>query len=238
MIKKRYAFSVFVFTVLFLICANFTNQSLIASAAAKSSQISLNAFSTYLLKGETTTLKVTGTSQKVVWSSSNSEVASVSSSGKVTAAGYGRAYINAAVNKKEYSCEITVINPEKISFEPAHTTVFVGGAGVSMNPVSYTYNATAMEKIGISYKVTGNSGVKVSSTGLITASSAGDFKIIASIHGKEIRTINMIAVTYDGFTVPELWLETNIEEYAGFAKGILPLMKDVEITSTNSEIAV
>lgn len=237
MIKKPYAFSMFVFTVLFLIFANFTNQSF-AAAAAKSSQISLNASSTYLLKGETTTLKVTGTSQKVVWSSSNSEVASVASSGKVTATGYGRAYINATVNKKDYRCEINVINPAKISFEPAHTTVIVDGAGVSMNPVSYTYSATEIGKIGISYKVTGNPGVKVSSTGMVTASAAGDFKIIVSIHGKEIRTINMNAVAYDGFTVPELWLETNIEEYAGFAKGILPLMKDVEITSTNSDIAV
>lgn len=238
MMKKRYTISIFVFTMLFLIGFIFTNQSLTASASAKSTAISLNTASTYLTKGETTTLKISGTSKKIIWTSTNKNIATVTSSGKVTAVGYGSTFIKASVSNKSYKCKITVINPAKIAFEPAYTTVFVNGTGVSLNPVSDTYTAAELKKLGISYKVTGNSTVKISSTGLVTAASAGEFEIIASVHGKKIQTIAMNAVDYDGFTVPDLWLETNIEEYVGFAKDILPLMKDVEIISTNDGIAV
>lgn len=238
MMKKRYTISIFVITMLFLIGVIFTNQSLTVSASTKSTAISLNTASTYLTKGETTTLKISGTSKKITWTSLNKNIATVTNSGKVTAVGYGSAFINASVNNKSYKCKIIVINPAKIAFEPAYTTVFVNGVAVSLNPVSNIYTATEIKTIGISYKVTGNATVKVSSTGMVTATSAGEFKIIASVHGKKIQDITMNAIAYDGFTAPDLWLETNIEEYVGFAKDILPLMSDVEIISTNNEIAV
>ncbi len=236
--KKQYHIYIFVSMLLFFIGAISTNQAPTASAAAKSTDISLKAVRIYLLKGETAALEVTGKAGKITWISTNKSVVTVSSSGKTKAAGYGSANIKAIVNKKVYQCKITVINPEGIAFEPAYTTIFVGGAGVNLNPVSRTYNANQIKEFGISYKVTGNSAVKINNAGLVTAASAGDFQITASIHGKSIRTIDMKAVTYDGFTIPNLWLETNIEEYAGFANNILPLMKDVEVVSTNSEIAV
>ncbi|BCJ93064.1 hypothetical protein acsn021_06330 [Anaerocolumna cellulosilytica] len=238
MIKKRYTISAFVFTILILICVKFTNQLITISASTKSTTIALNMTSTYLTKGESTTLKITGTPKKIIWTSTNKNIAVVTSAGKVTAVGYGNAYINATVNNKDYKCKITVVNPAKITFQPTYTTVFVNGDEISLNPVSNLYSASDIKKMGISYKVTGNTTVKINNTGMVTADSAGDFKVVASVHGKKIKTIDMKAVTYDGFVVPDLWLETNIEEYVGFAKDILPLMKDVEIISTNNEIAV
>ena len=238
MMKKQYIIKAFVLTILFLIGVISASQSFTASASTKSTTITLNTTNTYLIKGESTTLKITGTSKKITWTSTNKNIATVTSTGKVTAAGYGSTYIKATVNNKVYNCKVTVINPAEIAFEPAYTTVFVNGAAVSLNPVSNLYSVADIKKIGIRYKVTGNSTVKINGAGMVTAATPGDFKIIASIHGKMIKTIDMKAVTYDGFTVPDLWLETNIEEYVGFENDILPLMKDVEIISTNNGIAV
>ena len=59
-------------------------------------------------KGESVGLKINGTSQKVVWSSSNPKVAVVSAKGKVTAVGMGSAKITTTVNGRKFSCMITV----------------------------------------------------------------------------------------------------------------------------------
>lgn len=73
-----------------------------AEAAVKISKKSIT-----LAVKETSVLKITGTSKKVSWSSSNSSVASVYK-GKVTAKKEGTAVIKATVNKKTYSCKVTV----------------------------------------------------------------------------------------------------------------------------------
>lgn len=51
---------------------------------------------------------VTGASKKVIWKSSNSAVASVSSTGKVTAKSAGKAVIMATANGKTAKCTVTV----------------------------------------------------------------------------------------------------------------------------------
>jgi len=72
--------------------------------------IKLNATSKTLYKGNTYTLKVSGTSKKVTWSSSNKSVATVSSKGKVTTKKAGTATISAKVDGKTLKCKITVKN--------------------------------------------------------------------------------------------------------------------------------
>lgn len=238
MVKKRNSSRIFVFAIFFLMNLILTGKSYTVWAATNTSSAALNTSDIYLVKGEATALKVTGTTKKVIWTSVDKKVATVTSSGKVVAAGYGITYVKAAVSNKIYKCKVTVIDPAEITFRPSYTTVFVNGTAVSLNPVSDTYSAAAIKKAGISYKVTGNSGVKVSSTGIVTAESAGSFNITASVHGRKIQTIDMNAATYDGFTVPELLLDTNIEEFAGFTNNILPLLDDVDFTVSNSSIVV
>jgi uncharacterized protein YjdB len=55
-------------------------------------------------KGETFTLKVSGTGSTPTWSTSNSSVATVSSAGKVTAVSSGTATITATVDGKTLKC--------------------------------------------------------------------------------------------------------------------------------------
>lgn len=61
---------------------------------------------------QSVTLKVSGTAQKVKWSSSDTWVASVNQSGKVTAKNVGSATITAKVSKKTLKCKVTVKYPE------------------------------------------------------------------------------------------------------------------------------
>lgn len=70
--------------------------------------IKLNKKKATLIKGNTLTLKVSGTKKKVAWKSSNKKVATVSTKGKVTAKKKGAATITAKVGKKKLSCKVTV----------------------------------------------------------------------------------------------------------------------------------
>ena len=54
------------------------------------------------------TLKISGTSNKIKWSSSNKSIATVSSTGKITALREGVATINATVGSKKYTCKLTI----------------------------------------------------------------------------------------------------------------------------------
>ncbi len=61
--------------------------------------------------GDTYTLKLSGASGSVKWSSSNKLVASVSTKGKVTALSTGNATITANYKKKKYKCSVKVNVP-------------------------------------------------------------------------------------------------------------------------------
>ncbi|MDL2222034.1 Ig-like domain-containing protein [Parabacteroides sp. OttesenSCG-928-N08] len=84
-------------------------------ATVSVTEVSINKTSTSLLIGETEVLKATilpsdATNKEVVWSSSNSSVAKVFQTGKITAVGEGKTTITATTvdgNYKAY-CEVTV----------------------------------------------------------------------------------------------------------------------------------
>lgn len=68
----------------------------------------LSKTSISLTVGNKYTLKVTGTRQKVKWSSSNKKVAMVLNNGLVVAKKTGTAKITAKVGNKKYTCKVTV----------------------------------------------------------------------------------------------------------------------------------
>ena len=85
------------------------------------------------------TLKLTGTTQKPKWTSSNAKIVSVSSSGKVTAKKVGKATITAMLYGKKYSCSVTVSEAEKLFLPNASNT----GKGTA-----YIYNASGTSEHG------------------------------------------------------------------------------------------
>jgi hypothetical protein len=92
--------------------------NVITAQAATSKQIStvkISKKSLALEVGKSATLKVTGTKSKITWTTSDKTVAAVEY-GKVTAKKAGTATITATVNKKKYTCKVTVT--ETVALNP------------------------------------------------------------------------------------------------------------------------
>lgn len=124
-----------------------------------------------LKKGQKTTLKILRGKKKikkVKWTSSNKKVATVSSSGKVTAKGKGTATITGKVGKKKYKCKVMVTvpkTPTQTTFKIGQTWTVSGQWSITINSVTETsdrnpysdYNPEAVYIIDYTYK---NLGVK------------------------------------------------------------------------------
>lgn len=87
----------------------------------------LNSDSIELFKNQTFKLKITNSTKKTKWSSSDTSIASVSSKGNVTAKGDGTAWITAKVNSKTVTCKVTCNTKRKY--------------GNIYGKVSYKYNS-------------------------------------------------------------------------------------------------
>ncbi len=79
----------------------------------KAATVKLNADKKTMVIGSTCKLKVKNTSRSVKWSTSNKKVATVSSSGTVTAKRAGTAIITAKVGQKKLTCKVTVVTMQK-----------------------------------------------------------------------------------------------------------------------------
>jgi len=77
-------------------------------AVAQAATIKLSKKNLTLEIGKSATLKVIGAKQAVTWTTSKKTVATVSKAGKVIAKKAGTATITATVNKKKYTCKVTV----------------------------------------------------------------------------------------------------------------------------------
>ena len=96
--------SLLISLVLTLTCISMVTSPNFVQAAS----IKLNKTSLTIYTGKTSTLKVIGTSKKVTWSTSNKNVATVSSKGTVSAKSPGNATITAKVSNKNLKCKVTV----------------------------------------------------------------------------------------------------------------------------------
>jgi hypothetical protein len=88
--------------------------------------------------GETYTLKITGTKAKAAWTTSKKSVATVSKEGKVTAKKAGTATITATVNKKKYTCKVTVKENPFVKKAPFDAQLVTFGDVSSVIPADWT----------------------------------------------------------------------------------------------------
>lgn len=98
--KKKHLLSVLLAFVMVL--------SLLAPLNVSAATVKLDRTKITLAIKQTTTLKLTGTTKKPTWSSSNTKVATVSSTGLVTAKKKGTATITAKLGSKKYTALIMV----------------------------------------------------------------------------------------------------------------------------------
>lgn len=125
--------------------------------------------------GSKVKLKVEGTKDKATWSSSNTNVATVDSNGKVSSRGPGMATITANVNGSKISTDIKVLQMEnsQIEIKPGQT--------FSLNVLG-----TNSE---INWRTLNHTVVTVDSNGVVTGVAPGLTKVIAEVDGKLIRCI-------------------------------------------------
>lgn len=136
-------------------------------AAAK---IKLNKSKVTVYLGSTTTLKVTGTSQKVTWTSGDKKIATVNSKGKVTPKKVGKVTITASVSGKKYKCVVTVKKPY---INASKKSLSIGG--------TYTLKLTGTD---IKSATSGNTKVAtVTKKGVVKAKKAGTTTI--TLKGKD-----------------------------------------------------
>lgn len=143
-----------------------------ASAAARISKKNKT-----VLKGQTFTLRMKGTSKKVKWSSSKRSVAKVNSAGVVVAKKAGKAVITAKVGKRRYSCNVTVRQPVT-SVKLNKTSVSVRKGKSTKLKVKVKPGSAYNKKIV--WKSSNSKIAAVSSSGKVTAKKSGSVTITAS----------------------------------------------------------
>lgn len=143
----------------------------------------LNKTKLTLISKQSYQLKVSGTSQKVVWSSSDSKVVSVSSKGYIIARKAGNAKIQAIVGNRKLFCAITVKNPpmQVTRIEISPTQITIPNKKEYFLNVTY-YPNTAAQDGTISFESSNKNIVTVDNYGIVYAHNAGAAVIMAQYH--------------------------------------------------------
>ena len=157
-------------TLLLVMTASFS--TLAPVYAAKKAKISKTKATLYVK--ETLKLKVTGAVKKVTWSSSNKNVAKVSSKGVVTAVKKGTAKITAKTGKQKLTCKVTVKNP----------TISDSEIAVELTKSKKLKVSHAVGKV--KWSSSDPSVASVSSTGVVTGLRAGEAEIAAIASGVKL----------------------------------------------------
>lgn len=159
-----------------------------AVAAAK---VTLNATSKKITTGKSFTLKATvapsNTTDKVVWKSSNTKVATVSANGTVKAVKAGTAVITATAGKVKATCKVTVANPvykvTSIKLAAAPSRYITAGKRVQLRATITPSNATNK---AVTWKSSNTRIATVSSTGIVTFNkNAGGKKVTITATAKD-----------------------------------------------------
>jgi len=134
---------------------------------AEAAAVKLSTTNATVYTGSTLTLKISGTSSKVTWTTSSKKIATVSSKGVVTGVKAGTTTVTATVGGKKYNCKVTVRKP------------FLNKTTLKLQKG----NTDTLKLTGAKGTVTWTSSSKkvatVSSKGLVTAKAAGTTTITA-----------------------------------------------------------
>lgn len=214
--KNRFLLSMVLILSLVFSTILFTKDASTAMAA-----VQINNKSITLELGHYQTLKVTGTTKKPTWQSSNSWVASVNSNGKVTAKAAGTATITAKVAGKKLTTKVTVLRMK--------------GKDIVLAPDKSKTITIEGTKNKVTWTTSKKSVATVSSNGKVTAKATGTATITAKVDGKEMKaTVTVLDINHKSVV-----LETG-GEY-GFIKtlslGDKIKNSDVKWSSDNTKVA-
>ncbi len=130
-----------------------------------------------LISGQTKQLKVLGTKRKAKWYSNNRNVATVTSTGKVTAKRKGNAVITAKANNNNYTCKVTVETPS------------ISRKSITLNKGKrYTLKITGTKQ-KVLWKSSKKSVASINSKGVVIANGYGKATITAQVGEKSYKCI-------------------------------------------------
>ena len=120
------------------------------------------------------------------WVSSNTSVATVSSTGLVTGVAAGSATITATYQKDQGSMSFSIGAPaiRQLTLSPQSATVYVGASQAYTATATYANNTTAPITTGIVWSVSPSSVATISINGVLTAVSPGTFAVTATADGQ------------------------------------------------------
>lgn len=131
-----------------------------------------------IIVGDSAKLEITGTRKKVIWKSSNTEVATVSEWGNVRAKKKGVVQITATVGNETYTCEVTVVEAPSINKEYIELE-----EGESYQLKIKNANQTVTWDIDSLFSSYGC--IKLSSSGKVTAIDTGEAVVIAKVGNRK-----------------------------------------------------
>ncbi len=180
----------------------------VKAATVSVSSVSLDRTSMGLVVGSTGTLKATinpsnATNQGVTWSSNNTSVATVSSSGVVTAKAVGSATITVRTDDggKTATCTVTVSNATVavtgVSVSPTSLSL-TAGETYRLTPTVSPSNAT---NTGVTWTSSNTSIATVASDGTVSAKAAGSATIICTTLDGSMKATCSVTVTAPGPTL-------------------------------------
>jgi uncharacterized protein YjdB len=163
------------------------------------SKVSINKTSTNLYVGAKETLKATvspsnATNKAVTWKSSNTKVATVSSTGEVTAKGVGTATITVtSVDGSRKATSVVRVNPVKvkgIKLNKTKSTLYVN-AKETLKATITPSNATNK---GVTWTSSNTKVATVNSSGVVTAKSKGTATITVKTKDGSYKAYNKVTV--------------------------------------------
>jgi uncharacterized protein YjdB len=156
----------------------------VSAIAVSPSSMSLADGGTQQLAARLTDASGNTLNQNVAWSSSNSSVATVSSSGAVTARQAGRATITAAAGGASGSSSLTVAAGavSSVSVSPGSSSI-VAGATQQLTANLTDASGSAVTGQSVTWSSTNSAVVSVSSSGLASAAHVGTATVTATAAG-------------------------------------------------------
>jgi uncharacterized protein YjdB len=143
------------------------------------------------------------TDRPITWSSSNTSVAGVSTTGVVTAVAPGSATISASAGGRSGSATVivTLVPVGSVTLAPATATV-IAGQTTTLVPTIRDANGAVVGGRTVSWTTSSSAVATVSSSGVVTAVAPGDATITATSEGKSGNaSITVIPVPVGSVTV-------------------------------------
>ena len=175
-IKKhsRLYLLVIILTITMLLPNNIVNAKSTTTKTPTISKTSLN-----LNIGTKYTIKLNGVNQTLSWKTSNSKIATVDNSGKITAKTKGNATIYVVYKNKKYQCKVTV---KKVSISISNT---------SLKLIEKEYKTIKLNGITkkLPWKTSNSKIATVNSSGKIIAKKEGEVTIYVTYAGKKYKCL-------------------------------------------------